>query len=312
MAIPAIQPYQMPTASDMPQNKVSWVPDPNRAVLLIHDMQNYFVDAFTAGASPVTELSANIRKLKNQCVHFGIPVVYTAQPGSQNPDDRALLTDFWGPGLNSGPYEEKIITELAPEDDDLVLTKWRYSAFKRTNLLEMMRKEGRDQLIITGIYAHIGCLVTACEAFMEDIKAFFVGDAVADFSLEKHQMALDYAAGRCAFTVMTDSLLDQLQNAPADVQKTSANTGKKNVFTCENIRKQIAELLQETSEDITDQEDLLDRGLDSVRIMTLVEQWRREGAEVTFVELAERPTIEEWQKLLTTRSQQVLPNADYL
>ncbi|MBD5027411.1 isochorismatase, partial [Xanthomonas citri pv. citri] len=31
-----------------------------------------------------------------------------------------------------------------------------------------------------------------------------------------------------------------------------------------------------------------------------------------FVELAERPTIEEWQKLLTTRSQQVLPNADYL
>lgn len=94
MAIPAIQPYQMPTASDMPQNKVSWVPDPNRAVLLIHDMQNYFVDAFTAGASPVTELSANIRKLKNQCVQLGIPVVYTAQPGSQNPDDRAPLTDF--------------------------------------------------------------------------------------------------------------------------------------------------------------------------------------------------------------------------
>ncbi|MFP7232699.1 isochorismatase [Bacillus subtilis] len=309
MAIPAIQPYQMPTASDMPQNKVSWVPDPSRAVLLIHDMQNYFVDAFTAGASPVTELSANIRKLKDQCAQFRIPVVYTAQPGSQNSADRALLTDFWGPGLNSGPYEEKIITELAPEDDDLVLTKWRYSAFKRTNLLEIMRKQGRDQLIISGIYAHIGCLVTACEAFMEDIEAFFVGDAVADFSLEKHQMALDYAAGRCAFTVTTDSLLDQLKQAPA--QKTSVTTGKE-VFTCENIRKQIAELLQETPEEITDQEDLLERGLDSVRIMTLVEQWRREGAEVTFVELAERPTIEEWQKLLTIRSQQVLPNADYL
>ncbi len=311
MAIPAIQPYQMPTAADMPQNKVSWVPAPNRAVLLIHDMQNYFVDAFTAGASPVTELSANIRRLKDQCVQLGIPVVYTAQPGSQNPADRALLTDFWGPGLSSGPYKEKIITELAPDDNDLVLTKWRYSAFKRTNLLEMMRKEGRDQLIITGIYAHIGCLVTACEAFMEDIEAFFVGDAVADFSLEKHQMALDYAAGRCAYTVMTDSLLDQLKNAPAYTRKTALNT-RKEMFTCEKIRKQIAELLQDKPEDITNQEDLLDRGLDSVRIMTLVEQWRREGAEVTFVELAERPTIEEWQKLLATRSQQVLPNADYL
>ncbi len=123
-----------------------------------------------------------------------------------------------------------------------------------------MRKEGRDQLIISGIYAHIGCLVTACEAFMEDIEAFFVGDAVADFSLEKHQMALDYAAGRCAFTVMTDSLLDQLKQVPAATQKTSMTTGRE-VFTCESIRKQIAELLQETPEDITDQEDLLDRGL---------------------------------------------------
>ncbi|MDQ7725244.1 isochorismatase [Bacillus mojavensis] len=311
MAIPAIQPYQMPTASDLPTNKVSWVPDPNRAVFLIHDMQNYFVDAFTAGASPVTELSANIRKLKDQCVQLGIPVVYTAQPGSQNPEDRALLTDFWGPGLSSGPYEEKIVAELAPEDDDLVLTKWRYSAFKRTNLLEIMREQGRDQLIISGIYAHIGCLVTACEAFMEDIEAFFVADAVADFSRDKHKMALDYAAGRCAFTLMTDSLLDQLKHTPSAAQKPSEKA-EKHVFTCESIRTQIAELLQESPDDIADNEDLLNRGLDSVRIMTLVEQWRREGAEVTFVELAERPTIEEWQKLLSIRIERVLPNADYL
>ncbi|MBT2574894.1 isochorismatase [Bacillus sp. ISL-51] len=311
MAIPAIPAYAMPTASDMPKNKVSWNLNPKRAVLLIHDMQNYFVDAFMKGESPITDAAANISKLKERCRALGIPVVYTAQPGSQDPADRALLTDFWGPGLKSGPYEEKVIKELAPDDQDIVLTKWRYSAFKRTDLLNIMRESGRDQLIITGIYAHIGCLVTACEAFMEDIQSFFIGDAVADFSLEKHKMALTYAAERCAFTALTSEVLESLDGASQSETEAGAETASA-VLTKDRVRQQIAALLQESPSDIDEHEDLLDRGLDSIRIMSLVEQWRRAGAEITFVELAENPTLEEWWRLLSSRSQKVLPNADYL
>ncbi|MCC9024347.1 isochorismatase [Bacillus nakamurai] len=311
MAIPAIPAYALPTASDMPKNKVSWNLNPKRAVLLIHDMQNYFVDAFMKGESLITDAAANISKLKEQCKALGIPVVYTAQPGSQDPADRALLTDFWGPGLKSGPYEEKVIKELAPDDQDIVLTKWRYSAFKRTNLLNIMRESGRDQLIITGIYAHIGCLVTACEAFMEDIQSFFIGDAVADFSAEKHKMALTYAAERCAFTALTSEVLECLNGVSHSGEEPGVETGSA-VLTKGRVLEQIAALLQESPSDIDEHEDLLDRGLDSVRIMSLVEQWRRAGAEVTFVELAENPTLEEWWRLLSSRSQKVLPNADYL
>jgi bifunctional isochorismate lyase/aryl carrier protein len=71
----------------------------------------------------------------------------------------------------------------------------------------MLKESGRDQLIITGVYAHIGCMTTATDAFMRDIKPFFVADALADFSREEHLMSLKYVAGRCGRVVMTEELL---------------------------------------------------------------------------------------------------------
>lgn len=80
----------------------------------------------------------------------------------------------------------------------------------KTELLDILRQQGRDQLIVCGIYAHIGCLMTACEAFMQDVQPFFVADAVADFSADKHRMALAYAAERCAVTITTRRLVEDL------------------------------------------------------------------------------------------------------
>lgn len=68
--------------------------------------------------------------------------------------------------------------------------------------------------------------------------------------------------------------------------------------TTDRVRAQIADLLEIPATDIADSDDLLDHGLDSVRVMTLVETWRAEGAEVSFVDLAETPTVEGWSRLL--------------
>lgn len=211
MAIPAISSYKMPKESNLPKNKVGWEVDPNKSVLLIHDMQQYFIDYYEKDSSLVREMIANIKAIRKQCDKLGIPVVYTAQSGNQKPEDRALLTDFWGTGLKDDPNITKVIDELAPGKADIVLKKWRYSAFKKSNLLEMMNEQGRDQLIICGVYAHIGCLMTAGEAFMSDIKPFFIADAVADFTQAEHEMAINYVAGRCGAVYSTAQIMDQLK-----------------------------------------------------------------------------------------------------
>lgn len=219
MAIPAISSYKMPKESNLPKNKVGWKVDPNKSVLLIHDMQQYFIDYYEKDSSLVREMIANIKVIRKQCDELGIPVVYTAQSGNQNPEERALLTDFWGTGLKDDPNITKVIDELAPGKADIVLKKWRYSAFKKSNLLEMMNEQGRDQLIICGVYAHIGCLMTAGEAFMSDIKPFFIADAVADFTQPEHEMAINYVAGRCGAVYSTAQIMDQLKReASAEVE----------------------------------------------------------------------------------------------
>ena len=46
MAIPRIASYPMPQSQHFPRNKVNWSLDPGRAVLLVHDLQQYFLDFY--------------------------------------------------------------------------------------------------------------------------------------------------------------------------------------------------------------------------------------------------------------------------
>ncbi|MEV4380299.1 isochorismatase family protein [Streptosporangium sp. NPDC049644] len=213
MALPQIASYPLPKEGDLPENQVAWRPDPRRAILLVHDMQNYFLAPFAAGAAPLTGLIDNIGLLREACAGLGVPVVYSMQPGGQSSHERGLLQDFWGSGI-PGSQESEIVASLLPAASDILLTKWRYSAFRRTDLRTRMDAMGRDQIIVCGVYAHIGCLMTACDAFMQDLQAFLVADAVADFSREHHTMALAYAAQRCAVTAVTGDLLRGWDPAP--------------------------------------------------------------------------------------------------
>ena len=279
MAIPKLTAYALPTAAELPTNKVNWSFEPERAALLIHDMQEYFLNFWGENSAMMQQVVANIARLRAFCKAHNIPVYYTAQPKEQSDEDRALLNDMWGPGLTRKPEEQQVVAALAPDEDDTVLVKWRYSAFHRSPLEQMLKESGRNQLLITGVYAHIGCMTTATDAFMRDIKPFMVADALADFSRDEHLMALNYVAGRSGRVVMTEDLL------PVPVSKAA-------------LRAVVLPLLDESDEPMDD-ENLIDYGLDSVRMMALAARWRKVYGDIDFVMLAKNPTIDAWWALLS-------------
>lgn len=200
-----VEPYDLPGRQDMPAARVGWKAEPHRAVLLVHDMQTYFLAAFEEEARD--RLTRNVAGLRKRCADQGVPVAYTAQPGRMTDADRGLLRDFWGPGMTSSEADRAVVPELAPAPGDWTLTKWRYSAFFRTDLLARMRAAGRDQLVLCGVYAHVGILATALEAYTNDLEVFLAGDAVGDFSAAEHRMTLEYAASCCARVSTAEELL---------------------------------------------------------------------------------------------------------
>ena len=280
MTIPKIASYEAPQPTSFPTNKVNWSVEPTRAVLLVHDLQDYFLNFFDRTQAPVPGLLANVKRVKNMAVKAGIPVVYTAQPANQDPQERGLLTDFWGTGLTQ---DTDIASDVAPQEGDILYTKWRYSAFKKTPLLEWMKENQRDQLIIVGVYGHIGILSTSLDAFMLDIKPFVIGDAIADFSAEDHAFTLKYVTGR-------SGCVKSIEQLSKDLSRTTSSAE----LSLESMRKDVAGILDIDLDEVDVKENLIFLGLDSIRVMTLHDRWKKQGFNIDLSDMVKKNTLEEW------------------
>ncbi|MGH4009704.1 MAG: condensation domain-containing protein, partial [Pseudonocardiaceae bacterium] len=69
----------------------------------------------------------------------------------------------------------------------------------------------------------------------------------------------------------------------------------------EELRRTVADLLEEDPGLIGAEANLFTLGLDSIVLMQLVGRWRQSGIEVNFAQLAEHPTVNAWTKLLSAR-----------
>jgi maleamate amidohydrolase len=115
----------------------------------------------------------------------GVPVVYTTtaynvtEPGK--PSDMGLwVNKIPVELLAEGSDAVRIDSRIAPEPDELVITKKRASAFPGTNLQQFLTVNRIDTVIITGVTA-AGCVRhTVEDAIAEGFRPIVVREAVGD------------------------------------------------------------------------------------------------------------------------------------
>ena len=182
----------------MPAANTKWEFERDRSVLIVIDMQNYFVrEGAVLEVKDSRAQIPTIKKLIEKCREYSVPIIYTVH----EPDAvfSPLEVDYH-PGLqnflkNMGPDDMKVISELAPMPNDIVLRKRRFSAFYQTDLELILRNiRGKanpvDTIIICGTVTNICCESTARDAFFRDYKVVFGTDVCSALTPESHNATL--------------------------------------------------------------------------------------------------------------------------
>lgn len=290
MTLPADIDYSapVPPLAELPASRAPWRLEASRAALLVHDLQAYFLRPF-APACPALELAlASIGRLLRAARAAGMPVIYTAQAGDQEPGTRGLQGDLWGPGMTADPTDTAVVATLAPEPGDAVLAKHRYTAFAGNQLDDLLRERGRDQLVLTGVYAHIGITATAYDAFTRDVQPFVIADAVADLGAEHHARALAQIAACTGVVTTTADVLAAL-TPPTPPVDAGVPAGSDEV-----LRDILAGFLDPADVALAfarPDSDLFGLGLDSLRAFDLLDQLADEGVQVDFAAFTVEPTV---------------------
>lgn len=89
-----------------------------------------------------------------------------------------------------GGDEHRIIDELTPADDEVVLNKTSHSAFTSTSIDDVLRGLGVSQVVIGGWATNACVELTARDAADRGYETFLVEDGCAAFTPESHAAAI--------------------------------------------------------------------------------------------------------------------------
>jgi len=182
----------------MPENGKKWEFERDRSVLIVIDMQNDFVlEGAVMQVKEARTQVPKIEKLISKCRELGVPVIYTIQETDALfcPLEIAAFPHLKDAGMRKDSEGQQIIDELAPEPEDMVIKKRRFSAFYQTDLEIILRcirgaVNQVDTVIICGTVTNVCCESTARDAFFRDYKVVFGTDVCSAHTVESHNATL--------------------------------------------------------------------------------------------------------------------------
>lgn len=190
---------------------MDWKVDAERAVLLVHDMQAYFLKSFPPEQQPVVDLVENAGRLRDTCAARGVPVVYTMQPGDMTVEQRGLLADFWGPGMRAIEDDRKVVegrpNSRRRHSQEVALQRIHPDGPAAVHAGQRPRPADHLRRLHPRRLPH-----DSGGSLLHDIQPFLVANATADFSADYHRMALTYAAERIGSVLSTDAVLADLES----------------------------------------------------------------------------------------------------
>ncbi|MGO4840130.1 isochorismatase family cysteine hydrolase, partial [Rhizobiaceae sp. 2RAB30] len=155
-------------AADFPQTRELPL-DPKASALLFIDVQNFCVrrdggefkdvpDADISGkyAYYFERLEAlaipNMQRLQAAFREAGIEVLYTTiESLTKDGRDRSLDYKITGFNVPKGSWDGKVVDELAPDEDEIVLPKSSSSVFVSTHIDYLLRNLGVRQVVMAGL-----------------------------------------------------------------------------------------------------------------------------------------------------------------
>lgn len=191
-------------------NLRKFIIDPDKAVLLVMDLQKYFLDESSHAFIPsANAIIPNVIKLQKYCLQNGIKVIQTYH--ANNKDDVGMMSKWWFNHFSEkNNSDTNDIVEEVYDPRAVILRKSQYDAFHDTELGDILKRENKTQLIIAGVMTNLCCESTARAAFTKGYEVFFGIDVTAAYNREFHMGTLMSAAYGFATPMLTDDILEQL------------------------------------------------------------------------------------------------------